>query len=98
MVIYLSNEYLQIMGPMADNVDQLFGDYSPRQDKSFTTTPLKCLKQWMYPDAKFGTVCKDGTPCTQYEKNLVPGIVNNTDLIFVLLGTGECFMTSFNLC
>ncbi|XP_012939087.1 beta-D-xylosidase 1 [Aplysia californica] len=78
----------QIIGPMADNATQLFGDYAPNQDPSFTQTPLDGLRS-LYPDIKYGEVCNDGTPCTEYNKGAVPGIVSDKELVFVALGTGQ---------
>ncbi|XP_005105841.1 probable beta-D-xylosidase 6 [Aplysia californica] len=84
-----------IIGPMSDNAEQLNGDYYPRQDKSFFTTPLDAVKT-LYPNAKYGQVCKDNTPCTQYNKAAVPAIVKDTELVFVALGTGQAVESEAN--
>ncbi|XP_012939088.1 xylan 1,4-beta-xylosidase [Aplysia californica] len=77
-----------IIGPMADNAQQIFGDYAPNQDRSFTQTPLDGLRS-LYPDIKYAKVCNDGTPCTEYNKGAVPDIVSDKELVFVALGTGQ---------
>ncbi|XP_012942128.1 probable beta-D-xylosidase 7 [Aplysia californica] len=77
-----------IIGPMSDDTEQLSGDYQPFQDKSFFTTPLDTVKT-LYPKAKYGQVCNDSTPCTQYNKAALPAIVKDTELVFVALGTGR---------
>ncbi|XP_035826175.1 xylan 1,4-beta-xylosidase [Aplysia californica] len=76
-----------IIGPMANNTRQIFGGYSPKQDPSFTQTPLDGLRS-LYPDIKYAQVCNDGTPCTKYDKVVVPSIVDDTELVIVALGTG----------
>ncbi|XP_012939100.1 xylan 1,4-beta-xylosidase isoform X2 [Aplysia californica] len=81
-----------MLGPMADNVEQLFGDYAPQQDRSFTKTPLEGLKV-LFPNVRYGKVCEDKTPCTQYNKTAVPAIVRDADLVFVALGTGQVLET-----
>lgn len=77
---------------MADNYDQLFGDYTPQQDKSFTKTPLQAFKE-IYPTIQYQKVCEDGTPCKSYNPKVIPEVVNNTDLLFVALGTGIVFFS-----
>ncbi|XP_005105835.1 probable beta-D-xylosidase 7 [Aplysia californica] len=77
-----------IIGPMSDDITQVMGDYAPQQDRSFSTTTLDAVRA-LYPNAKYGQVCKDSTPCTQYNKAAVPAIVKDTELVFVALGTGQ---------
>ncbi|KAH9492175.1 putative beta-D-xylosidase 2 [Bulinus truncatus] len=76
-----------IVGPMADNYTQIFGDYSPLQDGAFTKTPLQGL-QALFPGIKYRSACLDGTPCTSYDTTIIPQVVTGTDLVFVALGTG----------
>ncbi|XP_059161838.1 xylan 1,4-beta-xylosidase-like isoform X2 [Physella acuta] len=76
-----------ILGPMSDNVQQQFGDYAPFTDHSFIKTPLQGIRE-IFPNAKYSKVCMDGTRCTSYKKDLIPLIVNNSDLIIFALGTG----------
>ncbi|XP_059161796.1 xylan 1,4-beta-xylosidase-like isoform X2 [Physella acuta] len=87
-----SHQKVSIIGPMADNYDQLFGDYTPQQDKSFTKTPLQALKE-IYPRIQYQKACEDGTPCKSYNPRVIPEVVNNTDLLFVALGTGVAVET-----
>ncbi|XP_005113328.1 xylan 1,4-beta-xylosidase [Aplysia californica] len=77
-----------IIGPMANDFEQQIGEYQPFQDRSFSTTPLDAVRS-LYPNAKYGQVCNDSTPCTQYNKAAVPPIVKDTELVFVALGTGQ---------
>ncbi|CAL1527276.1 unnamed protein product [Lymnaea stagnalis] len=76
-----------IVGPMADNYAQLFGDYTPQQDRSFTKTPLQGLRT-LFPGIKYKQACADGTPCTSYQSQVIQQVVTGTDLVFVALGTG----------
>ncbi|BFZ18920.1 hypothetical protein BsWGS_21959 [Bradybaena similaris] len=77
-----------IVGPMADNAHQLFGDYSPNQDRSFTKTPLQGLQE-LFPNIRTGKACADGTPCTSYSALVIMDAVAAADLVFVALGTGQ---------
>ncbi|XP_055862919.1 xylan 1,4-beta-xylosidase-like isoform X1 [Biomphalaria glabrata] len=81
-----------IMGPMANNYAQIFGDYTPWQDRSFTKTPLEALTK-VYPGIKHHVGCLDGTPCKSYQAQIVPKIVTGADLIFIALGTGVALET-----
>ncbi|KAI8783288.1 xylan 1,4-beta-xylosidase [Biomphalaria glabrata] len=76
-----------IVGPMAHNYSQIFGDYTPLQDRSFTKTPLQGL-QTLFPGIKYQAACLDGTQCTSYDPQVIPEVVAGADLIFVALGTG----------
>jgi beta-glucosidase len=76
-----------IVGPFADNYEQLFSDYHANQDRSYTKTPLQALKE-LFPNSKYGKACADKTPCQQYDQNIVQNTVTGADLIFVVLGTG----------
>ncbi|CAG5114563.1 unnamed protein product, partial [Candidula unifasciata] len=77
-----------IVGPMADNVGQLFGDYSPQQDRSFTKTPLQGLQE-IFPNIRTGKACLDKTPCTSYNPEIIMDAVAAANLVFVALGTGQ---------
>ncbi|CAL1542780.1 unnamed protein product [Lymnaea stagnalis] len=76
-----------VIGPMANNTSQLFGDYSPSTDPSFTKTPLQGIRE-IFPDARTLQACQDGTRCTKYNQTAVQLVVSDSDLVFVILGTG----------
>uniref|UniRef100_A0A2C9LMB7 Fibronectin type III-like domain-containing protein n=1 Tax=Biomphalaria glabrata TaxID=6526 RepID=A0A2C9LMB7_BIOGL len=76
-----------ILGPMANNSRQLFGDYSANTDPSFVKNPLEGLKE-IFPNAVYENVCEDGNKCKQYRPDLVIQAVANVDLVLVVLGTG----------
>ncbi|KAK3767838.1 hypothetical protein RRG08_018622, partial [Elysia crispata] len=80
-------EKVVLLGPMADNTNQLFGDYAPNTSPAYKTTPLDGLRQLF--SVKHETVCSDGTPCSQYKQETVKGLVPGADLLFVALGTGQ---------
>ncbi|BFZ18771.1 hypothetical protein BsWGS_21810 [Bradybaena similaris] len=76
------------IGPFADNnIGQLFGNYHASTDASYVKTPYRALKE-LYPSAKNGKVCNDGSVCQQYNENVTRSVVTGADLVFVLLGTG----------
>ncbi|CAG5114564.1 unnamed protein product [Candidula unifasciata] len=77
-----------VIGPMANNISQLFGNYSPNQGRSFTKTPVEGLKL-LFPKLVNGTACEDGTPCKIYNSSVVKRVASGADLIFVILGTGQ---------
>ncbi|KAH9492173.1 putative beta-D-xylosidase 7 [Bulinus truncatus] len=83
---------IAIVGPMANNYAQIFGDYTPYQDRSFTKTPLEGLRD-LYPGIKYHPVCLDGTPCKSYQPKFIPKVVNGSDLVFVALGLGVALET-----
>ena len=85
--VFIPTHHLQLLGPMADNTNQLFGDYAPNTSPAYKTTPLDGLRQLF--SVKHETVCSDGTPCSQYKQETVKGLVPGADLLFVALGTGE---------
>ena len=85
--VLIPTHHLQLLGPMADNTNQLFGDYAPNTSPAYKTTPLDGLRQLF--SVKHETVCSDGTPCSQYKQETVKGLVPGADLLFVALGTGE---------
>ncbi|CAG5116467.1 unnamed protein product, partial [Candidula unifasciata] len=79
--------HVVIVGPMADDVSQIFGDYSAQQDRGFTKTPLQGLAT-VFLGIAFGAACLDGPPCKSYQPQTVKNLVTGADLIFVALGTG----------
>ena len=76
----------QIIGPMADNIEQQFGDYSPTIDPSVTTTPLQGLRQ-LGEHVNHAAGC-DSNACTNYDSSSVQDAVSGVDVVFACLGTG----------
>ncbi|XP_067675250.1 uncharacterized protein [Haliotis asinina] len=75
-----------VVGPMANNPEALFGDYTANMDPKYTTTPLQGV-QSVWTTARYGAGCTD-TKCTQYARQEVQTAANGSDLVFVCLGTG----------
>ncbi|KAJ8314665.1 hypothetical protein KUTeg_006815 [Tegillarca granosa] len=78
---------IAVVGPMANNTEQLFGNYSPDIDPRFSTTPLDGLRQFA-TNTKYGAGCQDNK-CTNYKADDIKTAVTATDVIFVCLGTGQ---------
>ncbi len=72
---------------MADNTEQLFGDYSPTIDSEYTTNPLQGLRM-VWPQLSYAAGCKDNA-CTHYNADDVKTAATGSDLLFVCLGTGK---------
>lgn len=73
---------------MANNTDQMFGDYSPTTDFSFVKTPLTGLGELNF-SMNYAAGCLDGTPCLNYSQNDVRTALTGADLVVVCLGTGQ---------
>lgn len=72
---------------MADNTSLIFGDYSAKQDKGYTKSPVQGLAE-VFPGIVSARGCLDGPFCKQYQSPTVANLVKEADLIFVTLGTG----------
>ena len=77
------------MGPFADNVYQLYGDYNSDIDltKKFAKTPKVGLSG-LAQDQEFTTGCAD-PHCTTYNSASVKEAVSGADVVVVCLGLGE---------
>ncbi|XP_060068514.1 uncharacterized protein LOC132548653 isoform X3 [Ylistrum balloti] len=78
---------IAVVGPMANNLEQLFGDYSADASPSYTTTPLDGLKH-LAESTNYGQGCPDNR-CVLYNATQVKYAVANTEAVFVCLGTGQ---------
>ncbi|XP_041352564.1 probable beta-D-xylosidase 5 [Gigantopelta aegis] len=78
---------IAIIGPMANNIEQLFGDYTPTIDPSVTTTPLQGLKE-LGKEFSYAPGC-DSNACTKYYSAEIEKTVTGADVIFACLGTGQ---------
>ncbi|GFR59929.1 beta-D-xylosidase 1 [Elysia marginata] len=76
-----------IIGPMADNYAQMFGNLPPIQSRVFAKTPLEGLKE-IFPTVRYKPVCEEETKCTNYSRKAVQELVNGTDLVIAVFGTG----------
>ncbi|XP_048240193.1 probable beta-D-xylosidase 2 isoform X3 [Haliotis rufescens] len=81
-----SYKNVAVVGPMANNSNALFGDYSPDINLRYTTNPLKGV-QSIWSTVRYGAGCTD-TKCTQYNSQEVQTAAKGSDLLFVCLGTG----------
>lgn len=81
-------ERMAVIGPMANNTDQLFGDYSPTTDPRFVKTPLKGLTELNF-SMNYAAGCVDGTRCLNYSQDDVRTALVGADLVVVCLGTGK---------
>ncbi|XP_064628151.1 uncharacterized protein LOC135487892 isoform X2 [Lineus longissimus] len=82
---------LAIVGPMADNPLQLFGDYSPTPDTRFIVTPYKGLKS-LANVTKFAAGCL-APSCSTFSARDIQQAVQDTDLTIVCLGTGVALVS-----
>ena len=71
---------------MADNLEQLYGDYNPTVEPKFAKTPLQGLKT-IANQVFYGAGCTDNK-CTDYTKSNVTSAVQAGDMVVVCLGTG----------
>ena len=80
---------LQVVGPMADDAAQLFGDYAPQPPPEDVTTPLQGLEPIAH-NVHYASGCDD-TNCKNYNATQVLKVItSNNDINFVVLGTGRC--------
>ncbi|XP_060068506.1 uncharacterized protein LOC132548648 [Ylistrum balloti] len=78
---------IAVVGPMADNLYQLFGTYSADASRQYTTTPLDGLKR-LARSTNYGQGCPDNK-CVNYNVTQVKDAVAKAEAVFVCLGTGQ---------
>lgn len=78
---------ISVVGPMADNPEQQFGDYSPDYDPLYTTTPYTGLSV-LASTTITASGCNDNY-CSTYDSASVITALQGSELIFVCLGTGK---------
>ena len=71
---------------MADNLEQLYGDYNPNVEPKFAKTPLEGLKS-VADQVIYKPGCTDNK-CTKYNKTDITSAVQAGDMVVVCLGTG----------
>ncbi len=79
--------FLQIVGPVAQNPTQMFGDYTANLNKKITRTPMEGLST-IAEKVIYKAGCND-TKCPDYDKSSVMTTAQNSDVIVVCLGTGR---------
>ncbi|XP_067676793.1 uncharacterized protein [Haliotis asinina] len=76
-----------VVGPIANDKVNIYGDYPPDTDPRFTMTALDGIKQ-LSSNVQYGAGCSN-TSCTNYNSTAVQDAVSGKDLVFVCLGTGQ---------
>ncbi|KAK3600407.1 hypothetical protein CHS0354_026640 [Potamilus streckersoni] len=77
---------IAIIGPMADNLVQLFGNYNPDPDPKYSMTPLQGLQK-LASQVNYAAGCSDNR-CTNYSTDDIKKAVQGTQLAIVCLGIG----------
>ncbi|XP_052242270.1 uncharacterized protein LOC127852358 isoform X2 [Dreissena polymorpha] len=85
---------IAVVGPMADNLGELYGSYAADPDPTYGTTPRQGLKP-MSDVLNFASGCSD-TKCTNYSSSDIQGAVQNTQLVVICIGTGQQIETEDN--
>ncbi|CAH2221934.1 probable beta-D-xylosidase 5 [Pelobates cultripes] len=75
-----------VIGPFADNPQELFGDYEPHPDPQYITTPKEGLA--MLPVKIFFAAGCINAQCEKYNPNEIKEVVQSVDITIVCLGTG----------
>ncbi|GAB1598992.1 probable beta-D-xylosidase 6 [Argonauta hians] len=78
---------IAVIGPMANNTNQLFGDYTATIDPKYTTTPLEGL-QSLAETVNYAAGCTDNK-CNSYNAAEVEHAISDSQLVIVCLGTGR---------
>jgi hypothetical protein len=83
--------HLQVIGPLSNDTSLIFGEpnYSIDLDPSLIVTPLQGLTQ-LGNTVTHANGCSD-VGCKSYESDDVKLAVENSDIVFVCLGTGRGF-------
>ena len=71
---------------MADNKEQLFGNYATDMMPAYTTTPLQGLGN-LSESVNFSRGCPDNK-CSSYNSSAIKAAVYGAEAVFVCLGTG----------
>lgn len=73
---------------MADNLEQLYGDYAADTDSKYAQTPLQGLKG-MSDVVNYAAGCSDNR-CTNYSSDSVISALQDAQLVIICVGTGGC--------
>lgn len=82
-----SYNVISVVGPMADNPQELFGDYSATYDPAYTKTPYVGL-QPLATQTNYASGCNDNH-CETYDAQSVIDALAGAEIIFLCLGTGS---------
>ena len=81
--------FSQIVGPLADNTDAIFGGYAPTPDPKYVVSPRAGLAP-LATTVSYEPGCNNSAPtCTEYNGDAVKKAVTGADLVVVALGTGQ---------
>ncbi|XP_045198053.2 uncharacterized protein LOC123552448 isoform X2 [Mercenaria mercenaria] len=80
-------ERVAIIGPMADNLKQLYGDYSPIIDAKYARTPLQGLRN-IATTVNHTAGCEDNK-CKTFDADAVRNVVSDVQLVIICIGTGQ---------
>ncbi|XP_071992916.1 uncharacterized protein [Engystomops pustulosus] len=75
-----------VVGPFADNVNELFGDYEPHPDPQYISTPRGGIAQ-LPVEVSFAAGCSDAQ-CKTYSSQEIKAVVKTVEVTIVCLGTG----------
>ena len=81
---------LQIVGPIADSLGDLYGDYSATPVPEYSQTPYQGLKAVASNTTRLAPGC-DNANCKKYDKDAVVNAVRDSDFVIVCLGSGRKF-------
>ncbi|KAK7483293.1 hypothetical protein BaRGS_00025460 [Batillaria attramentaria] len=76
-----------VVGPLANDSKQMYGDYAANPSPEYVVTPLQGLQK-IFQNVKYAAGCRDGPLCTKYSPDDVKQAVKQTQVNFVILGTG----------
>ncbi|GAB6019394.1 hypothetical protein CHUAL_000978 [Chamberlinius hualienensis] len=77
---------IAVVGPMADNPDQIYGTYAPDIDYNIVVTPYAGLRQ-LATVTNLAWGCSD-TKCVDYDSASVLSAIATAEIIFICIGTG----------
>ncbi|KAK6187931.1 hypothetical protein SNE40_005850 [Patella caerulea] len=78
-----------IVGPAANNTGVQTGNYSPKVNPLYTTTPLQNLSRLATGKVQFSDGCNGDTKCTNYDQAGIIKAVTGADFVIVCLGLGN---------
>ncbi|XP_025097893.1 LOW QUALITY PROTEIN: probable beta-D-xylosidase 2 [Pomacea canaliculata] len=78
---------IAVVGPMANVTSDMFGDYAPNVPDEDIVTVLQGMAEFA-TNVHFASGC-DNPACKNYDRDSVLNVINNTAVIFVVLGTGQ---------
>jgi beta-glucosidase len=87
---------LAIVGPMADNIPGIFGNYAPDPDPRYVVTPLQGLSA-LGETVAFAEGCRNSNPrCDEYNSTSVIEATTGADFVIICVGTGRSIEAEAN--